>query len=1182
MPDETAMPKQIKDYFRKLDDNVKAAYKTANDARKKNLDPEPLVDIPLAKNMAERVEGLIREVAPQLVGTKMARRIYELEKTYGLLDWRVGLKIAEEVSKETFCKFDSKKEAMEVGIRVGFAYLTGGIVAAPLEGFIELKLKPTKDNQEYFSVCYAGPIRGAGGTAAATSVILADYVRSCMGYAKYDCTEDEVNRYATEVYDYHERVTNLQYLPSKEEVKFIAKNLPVEVNGDPTEQMEVSNYKDLPRVETNRIRGGVCLVLAEGICQKAIKLWKRVSVWGDEFGLEWNFLKEFLELQKKMKSNEKEEGKKDSKITPNHTFIADLPAGRPVLTYPMTNGGFRLRYGRTRTSGFSCAAISPLTMHMLNDYIAIGTQLKIERPGKAAAVTTCDTIEGPIVLMKDGCVERIESETEAIKKAKEVKEIIYLGDILINYGDFSENNHPLVPAGYNEEKYVQELERATVNLFGALDLEKLSSLVELHVEDLDKIIKKPHTTKISARAAIAISKKLKIPLHPQHTPFWSSLKKNEILMLMEWLRNAKIQIEDGTKKIIFQYMEPEKRVLEILGLPHKQVNKEFVVLEKNESEVFLVSLGIKNKSEIDEKLDIIKQLDSDKGLDIIQAISDTKIEDKAGTFIGARMGRPEKAKMRKLKGSPHILFPVSEEGGRLRSFQSALDVGKITSDISTYYCTKCNRETIYTSCEVCGKKSKKTYFCNTCGMVDTKQCSKHGPTRSFLRKDIDINHYFSQALKALNTKTYPDIIKGVRGTSNKDHIPENLVKGILRAKHDVNVNKDGTTRYDMTELPITHFKPKEIRTSIDKLKELGYSTDIFNKPLDNEDQIIELFPQDIILPGFSEISGESADEILLRVANFMDELLVKFYKLRPFYKLEKKEDLVGHLVLALAPHISAGIITRIIGFSNTQACFAHPLLHAALRRDCDGDECCVTLLLDALINFSRQFLPDKRGGRTMDSPLVLTSTLIPSEVDDMVFGLDVCWKYPLEFYEAAQKYLPTFEVKIEQLKDRLGTDKQYTSFGFTHNVSDINQGVCCSAYKTAPSMEEKLKGQLEIAEKIRAVNESAVARLVIEKHFLKDIKGNLRKYSSQQFRCVKCNEKYRRPPLSGKCNKCGSRILFTVTEGSVIKYLEPSISIAEKYNLPNYIMQTLELTKRRIEGVFGRDKERQEGLGKWF
>ena len=36
------------------------------------------------------------------------------------------------------------------------------------------------------------------------------------------------------------------------------------------------------------------------------------------------------------------------------------------------------------------------------------------------------------------------------------------------------------------------------------------------------------------------------------------------------------------------------------------------------------------------------------------------------------------------------------------------------------------------------------------------------------------------------------------------------------------LNKDGTVRYDMTEMPMTHFKPVEIGTSVERLKELGY------------------------------------------------------------------------------------------------------------------------------------------------------------------------------------------------------------------------------------------------------------------------------------------------------------------------------------------------------------------------
>lgn len=218
----------------------------------------------------------------------------------------------------------------------------------------------------------------------------------------------------------------------------------------------------------------------------------------------------------------------------------------------------------------------------------------------------------------------------------------------------------------------------------------------------------------------------------------------------------------------------------------------------------------------------------------------------------------------------------------------------------------------------------------------------------------------------------------------------------------------------------------------------------------------------------------------------------------------------------------------------------------------------------------------------MDTPLVLTSVLAPSEVDDMVFDVDIAWKYPLELYEAALNYKSPWEVKIPQIKACLGKPEQYEGMGFTHDTTNLNSTVRCSAYKTLPSMEEKLRGQMDLAEKLRSVDTSDVARLVIEKHFLKDTKGNLRKFSMQEFRCVNCNEKFRRPPLVGKCTKCNGKIIFTISEGSVYKYLEPTTSLAKKYNVSPYLLQTIELLRVRCESVFGKDPDKQVGLGAWF
>ena len=69
-----------------------------------------------------------------------------------------------------------------------------------------------------------------------------------------------------------EAILNLQYPASNEEIRFAVSKLPVEINGDPTEREEVSAFRDLPRIKTNMVRGGACLVLNDGILSKKSKL----------------------------------------------------------------------------------------------------------------------------------------------------------------------------------------------------------------------------------------------------------------------------------------------------------------------------------------------------------------------------------------------------------------------------------------------------------------------------------------------------------------------------------------------------------------------------------------------------------------------------------------------------------------------------------------------------------------------------------------------------------------------------------------------------------------------------------------------------------------------------------------------------------------------------------------------
>jgi len=195
------------------------------------------------------------------------------------------------------------------------------------------------------------------------------------------------------------------------------------------------------------------------------------------------------------------------------------------------------------------------------------------------------------------------------------------------------------------------------------------------------------------------------------------------------------------------------------------------------------------------------------------------------------------------------------------------------------------------------------------------------------------------------------------------------------------------------------------------------------------------------------------------------------------------------------------------------------------------------LLLDALLNFSKYYLPEKRGGK-MDAPLVVTTRLDPREVDSEVHNMDVVRYYPLEFYEATYELKSPKEIKfIERVEDRLGKPEMYEGIKFTHDTDDIGLGPKMSLYKQLGDMVEKVERQLALAERIRAVNEHHVAETILNSHLIPDLRGNLRSFTRQEFRCVKCNTKYRRPPLIGRCPKCGGKIVLTVSKGAVEKYL---------------------------------------------
>ena len=424
------------EYFEELEAGLAGAMEIATRARSQGKDPSVSVEVPTAVDLAERVEKLIG-----IDG--VARRVRELEAE-GMSREEAALAIGSDFASGRIGSFSSKIDAIDGAIRPSVALLTEGVVAAPIEGIAKVDLGKNDDGTEYLKVYYAGPIRSAGGTAQALSVLVADCVRRQVGIDRYKPRPDEVERYVEEIGLYR-RVAGLQYAPSDDEIRILVRNCPICIEGEPTEEEEVSGFRDLERIETNRIRGGVALVSAEGIALKRPKLKKHVTKLAIEG---WDWLDELASG-----------GKKDGGAS-SEKFLRDIIAGRPVFSHPHRPGGFRLRYGRSRNTGLAAAGFSPATMILLQEFLAAGTQVKVELPGKAAAVSPVSSIEGPTVRLKNGDLVRVDSAVEAVLLRGEVAKIVDVGEVLISFGDFLENNRTLAPASYCFEWWAAELAEA--------------------------------------------------------------------------------------------------------------------------------------------------------------------------------------------------------------------------------------------------------------------------------------------------------------------------------------------------------------------------------------------------------------------------------------------------------------------------------------------------------------------------------------------------------------------------------------------------------------------------------------------------------------------------------------------------------------------------------------------------
>ena len=1171
------------EYLKRIHSEANHAYEIAQVARSKGHDPKNHVEIPKAKDLADRTQKLLdflhpRNTAEQIrtltkdfdgnrerVAIEIAKIVCAESYLYGTLmdcpdcggegikkkgNWEspcyecegIGNKLgfANKIDtdfKETMKVFESKKGnlwqpdtpsqrltemAIYHGMCAGLAVLTEGILVAPLEGVVSARILKNKDNTYCLAASFAGPIRSAGGTGQALSVLIADIIRRDFDLVNPIMSFEEVERYKEETGAY---ARGLQHRPSNPEIETIVKSCPIYIDGEGVGN-EVTGQRDLPRVRTNKVREGMLLVVCEGLVLKAPKILKYV----DALKLDgWDWLRPFAK-------GSKTGG--DNSVKPNKKYISDVLAGRPVFSQPMEVGGFRLRYGRSRLAGLATTSVHPASMKALAGFIVIGTQMKYERPGKGTVATPCDSIDGPYVEFKDGSAKTIITYDELPMRYPtdpdyDIETIWDLGELLVPVGEFLENNHVLLESPYVPEWHKQVLEEK------GIDYPKNFSQAANHVKNES------------------------VSLAPDYVGFYSDITDEEFETLINNL--DKFGNLDNEEARIVCYK---------LGINVRVVPNGFQVYGDRSRPAIEWADLYRNKEKTDKKSDFLAHF---------------KIQPRVTYRIGTRMGKPEGSKMREMKPPIHTMFVVGHKVGNKRLVSDASKRDDAIQ-VGIRYCSKCGD---FTTKGVCPKDGENTLF---------QSHEWVSPTNDYkeLYHEISPNKLWENALKQIKETEErmgieevfgqenihkkiainPDV-KGVKGMTSKDKMNENLIKGILRHKNDISTFRDGTMRFDMVDITMTHFKPKEIGITAQQARDLGYDCD-------NENQVLELMPQDVVVP-------LNCATHLLNTTKFVDDMLMSLYSMDSFYNCEKIEDLVGHLIMGIAPHTSGSILARIIGFCDVKGHYGHPYFHAAKRRNCDGDIDAIIMLMDGLINFSRSFLSAHRGG-LMDAPLILTMTIEPTEIDKEALNVDTMWNYPVSFYEgtmnrpSAKEATKSLGVETVEVRLEKGLNA-FEGFGYTHETTDACEGPKENPYTALDSMKQKTYMQFELGAKIRAVDNKDQAGRLINRHLIRDMRGNLRAYGQQKVRCTKCGSSYRRVPIAGKCIEviekdaenpmtgeiedriCNHKLILTVHQGSVEKYDGLIDSIIEKYGVDDYTDNLFRLVHNWVQDTFSKGDE---------
>ncbi len=1072
---------EFQEYVERIKNSLTAQIGIANKARSLKYDPVSEIESLITASSTGNILAILN--IPGLENY-LPERISQ-HKNLLLL----AADVAKQIVNGRFIKKDREHLILQA-VQSSFVILSRGQCSVPEEYVYKVRIDP---KQNYLTLFFTNTIRYVPGTIIGLTILISDYLRSILHLNRFHSSPEIIGRYEEEL-DIYLKMNDRVPQYNVEHLKLFIKNIGIEISSDPYERIEVQKYRNLPKI-TNHLRMGVSVTL-----DRILQSLNPIIAQKLKSGLpEWEWLDK---LQFEAGKQHKSFGKRDIRST------------QPLLSQSNQTGGFRLRYGESRTTGFGTIGIHPVIM-ALTGILTPGCTVQLDISDDYYAINTVSSIFGPLVELDNGSLMRISTLDEFRKIERKINQIWEMGDILISISDIREPT-PIVFSAWTEEWWNLEIKAALNSEDNDVtELEKIG----VSEDELLQLLFNPLHFYPSWDLALDLSKVLNVPLHPRFSLNWNEIAISDFLLLIQKIRDkseAYLPLDTDILRIIKQ-----------LGVPFK------IVDEKIHSEIFEPFIPI-FREESTKILDLSNRDINTLTVELLcEEMLQVPIRSLCYKRIGFKLIRIEKSEARYSNPPHHVIFPLGKYGGPQKDFFKLPQDSKTQIRIAHRFCNSCNIDSFNAYCPECKQQTDQKYTCregHTSVSLTCEICGKKGyPTKV---KPININAIFNSGMKKAGSSD----IKKVKGMSYLDNvygISENVLKGILRAKYGIFVFKDGTSRFSCTNGPITVYAPREINTSIEELKRLGYFHDIYGEPLTREDQLIEIFPYDIVI-------NEESLKFLFAQSKFLDDELTLHYRLSPYYRFQSSQSVIGSLVVGISPTSQVGVIGRIIGYSTKNILFSHPIWHLLKSRSCNGVSDSITLLLDVLLNYSREYIPSYRGG-ALDVPTVInlvdswTDLLDFSKIDKLVMNR-IFYK-SIKSNHSDQSNLLSREISLISPESTL-----------LHTSTNISEFSLENLF-TEKKVIDRIKIALESLEHIRGVEEGKYVDNLLINDFLIKISMSISRYFQQPVRCRYCKTTYRRVPLSEKCPHCNNKTLeLTLSKGWVLRYLQIIHQLSEKYS----------------------------------